>query len=502
MLATRRLAKEEREPRCFDKFEISEFEKDYRRIVSTDAFRRLQDKTQVFPLEKSDFVRTRLTHSVEASSIAKQLGVMVYKDLKNHRIENGTFQISAEQALDVSDVLMCAGLLHDVGNPPFGHFGEAVIGQWFADNLDLKFKGVSIAERLNAQQKSDLLNFEGNAQALRTLLRRDCTCNGSGSNLTCAVLATLVKYPVDSCLFDGDSDDVKLHKPGFFHSEKNVAREVFAETGMLKPDGVVARHPLTFLLEAADDIAYATGDLEDAFKKHYFSLNEFVEYFRAEREKLLKRDGCDINEKSGELLDDLSCLIRDNDGNASDLEIFQKWIEGVRRWLMYVCAYSFTANIRKIMDGAYSNDLFDDTFHSVTIKILKGAMTEFVYDDFEIAKLELAAQTILYDLLGKFVGAVLYYDDPGYTEKRSDDELEVTTACEKIDNHANKPCFTAAHKKLCNVISESCRAEYERAKTDDENNNLYLRLRMVVDYVSGMTDSYAKSLYQELCGIY
>lgn len=487
LLTTTRLSDEEPDLRVFEKFEISEFEKDYRRIVSSESFRRLQDKTQVFPLDKSDFVRTRLTHSIEVSSIAKQLGMMSYKNLKNHRKDDMGYQLSSEQALEVSDVLMCAGLLHDIGNPPFGHFGEAVISQWFVDHADLEFKGASLKERLEGRRFCDLTHFEGNAQALHTLLKHSCTFNGSGSNLTCAVLATLVKYPVDSLSFDKESADIKLHKPGVYHAEDVLAKKVFSCTGTLQQDGTVARHPLTFLLESADDIAYATGDLEDAFKKRAFSLDEFVKFYRAKRDKLLEEGTFGDDEKSENLIDRLEELIKNSDGNISQSEIFQTWLEYVRRWLMYVCAYSFTSKIKQIMDGTYEKELFEETFHVVSIEILKSAMAEFVYDDFEIAKLELAAQTILCTLLDKFVEAILYYDDPKYTLTKNGQKVV---------------CHTATHAKLCSMVSESCKSDYANKRTEDENENLYNRLLMIVDYISGMTDSYAKSLYQELCGIY
>ena len=168
LLSTEKLASEIAEPAVFKDYPINEFEKDYSKIVSSAAFRRLQDKTQVFPLDKSDFIRTRLTHSIEVSTIARQLGIMISKNTTKYKPDD----IDTEDAEGIASVLLCAGLLHDLGNPPFGHFGETVIGDWFKENLDcIDYKGKSLRTWLNDQMVSDLENFEGNAQALRILLK-------------------------------------------------------------------------------------------------------------------------------------------------------------------------------------------------------------------------------------------------------------------------------------------------------------------------------------------
>ena len=151
---------------------MNELEKDYQSIISSSAFRRLQDKTQVFPLDKSDFVRTRLTHSMEASTIARQLGIMVTNNEKGYLREE--FNKNSELKEQIPIILSCAGLLHDIGNPPFGHFGEVIIGEWFKTELakdSFVYKGKKVRDVLTEQMRKDLENFEGNAQALRILSR-------------------------------------------------------------------------------------------------------------------------------------------------------------------------------------------------------------------------------------------------------------------------------------------------------------------------------------------
>ena len=264
----------------------SEFEKDYHRIIGSASFRRLQDKTQVFPLDKSDFIRTRLTHSLEVSSIAKSLGQMISQDIIRSK-RDPQFDIQMQE--DVCNILQCAGLIHDIGNPPFGHFGETAIREWFAMHLPkLMYKGKPVTQYLNKQMLADFYNFEGNAQALRLLTKLHFLIDENGMNLTYALLDTIVKYPVPSTQIDEDSGDVRTKKMGYFLAEQELYRKIATETGT-----VGTRHPLTYILEAADDIAYSTADIEDAFKKGCISyvelLYELEQYEKkaSEREKAL-----------------------------------------------------------------------------------------------------------------------------------------------------------------------------------------------------------------------
>lgn len=215
LLSTKKLKPEAEEVSNFKEYPINEFEKDYNIIVSSAAFRRLQDKTQVFPLDKSDFVRTRLTHSIEVSTIARQLGIMISQNSTMYKPKDMTPEIGDE----ISSVLLCAGLLHDLGNPPFGHFGETVIGDWFKNNLGkIKYKDKPINEWLTDQMCLDLEHFEGNAQALRILLKAQ---KNSEINISEAIISTLVKYPTDSGSVDKESADIKKHKLGFLKPSKN-----------------------------------------------------------------------------------------------------------------------------------------------------------------------------------------------------------------------------------------------------------------------------------------
>jgi len=465
LLSIDKLVGEEAKSHHWEKYPINNFETDYHRIVSSGAFRRLQDKTQVFPLDKSDFVRTRLTHSIEVSTIARQLGIMITKNKTDFLPQ----EFKGYVAEDIPSVLLCAGLLHDLGNPPFGHFGEEIIGSWFKDNLTkIEYKGIPLKSVLDTQMIKDLESFEGNAQALRILAKARLN---SEINLSFSVISTMLKYPTSSLYFDKNSDDCKKRKMGYFLAEQESFFEISRIVGTIDENGEVRRHPLSFVLEAADDIAYATADLEDALKKGLFSLDEFISFFESARKD-------DKFEYSKELIDNLKNRRANNGKSESDSRIFSEWMTYVRKWLKYAVAFRFSSNYSEIMDGSYKNDLFHGTFHEITIKILKNAMATFAFDSPSIVKLELSAQNILSFLLDNFVRAVLYYD------------------CE-CDIY--KP--SKADRKLWRLLSNNHRKDYDAAKKPCEIWNLYLRLLMVTDFISGMTDSFARTLYRELYGI-
>ena len=471
LLSTETQVKREVEPKDFAKYPMDDLEKDYKAIISSAAFRRLQDKTQVFPLDKSDFVRTRLTHSLEVSTIARQLGIMITRNATGYLPDDFKNKDGKDKLVEkIPEVLSCAGLLHDLGNPPFGHFGEVVIGDWFKNEFQKEefcYKKIAIRELLTEQMQSDLKNFEGNAQALRILSKIRNKGKSHEINLTTGVIGALIKYPTDSLHVTNKKDpDIRRHKLGYYFAEQETFEKVSKETGTWIDEKNVARHPLTFLMEAADDIAYSTADLEDALKKKMFSLKEFIAYFKGNLED---------DEKAQLLIKDLERRLENVQDEESEMIAFQNWMDYARGWFMYCVTYSFSRNYKSIMNGEFQRELMQGTFHEKSMKIFKNAMVEFVYEQPEIVKLELSAKKIISTLLDDFIYAVIYMDE---TE-------------EEYKNHQFQ-------KKLCSLIPDNLKADYEKAKTNDEGYNLYLRMMMITDFISGMTDSYAKNLYQEL----
>lgn len=475
LLSVERLAEPEREPEAFDKYPINEFEKDYQAIITSAAFRRLQDKTQVFPLDQSDFVRTRLTHSIEVSTVARQLGEMAVQNFR--QFPGRQRALSDRAAGDIPSVLMCAGLLHDLGNPPFGHFGEALIGEWFREHLDtIAYQDRPLRAWLTPQMARDLEHFEGNAQALRILAKAR---HGGETDLTFAVMGTLIKYPTDSLSFDRAAPELCRHKLGYFAAEEGVFRRITDTLGTRAPSGEVCRHPLTYLLEAADDIAYATADLEDALKKELFTLDEFLAFFRDGYgpEAPVPHAPADYTDR---LYEDLVRRRGENPTPERDAAAFRGWLGLVRRWLMYCAAFRFSSSFQEILAGTFQQDLFWETNHSLTIRLLKEAMAHYAYDSAGIVRLELAAHSTLTFLLDRLVRAVLYQDG---------DYRNGGFAPSSVD------------KKYLRIIPAAYLQDYQATRTGDEGEDLYRRLLVVTDFLSGMTDSYARRLYREVSGI-
>lgn len=446
----------------------SEFEKDYHRIIGSASFRRLQDKTQVFPLDKSDFIRTRLTHSLEVSSFAKSLGQNIGENILLYKKDTG---FTPRMKEDICSILQCAGLIHDIGNPPFGHFGELAIREWFERNLPvLKFHGKPIDQMLTERMREDLYHFEGNAQALRLVSKLHFLVDEHGMNLTYALLNTIVKYPVASDEIDPKSGNIKDKKLGYYLADAEIFREIQEATGT---NG--RRHPLTFILEAADDIAYKTADIEDAFIKGFISYHKLLEELTELQVMYGKSDANTFN--PARLLDEL--YLRGKDKHVEDPEEYaiKNWIVRVQGFLINCATYGFTSNYNEIMAGEYEHDLFYHTFAEKLMDMLGDLAFREVFTSDTIYRMEVAEATMIDYLMDRFVSAVIKYDDK--EEKMG--TLDIRMVSFISSNYKNAYHFQA------------------QGKSDEER--LYLRLLLVTDYICGMTDSYAKRLYQELKAI-
>ena len=449
----------------------NEFQKDYHRIICSASFRRLQDKTQVFPLDNSDFVRTRLTHSLEVASFAKSLGQTAFQYLIDNNKDD---ELTPEIKEKVCSILECAGLLHDIGNPPFGHFGEDSIRNWFKTNLSkIEYKGTSVENNLNEQMKNDLYHFEGNAQALRLLTKLHYLVDENGMHLTYALLNTLIKYPVSSCEINKKSGNIKDKKMGYYFAEQELFEDITESTGAIN-----CRYPLTYLLEAADDIAYHTADIEDAVKKGFLSYSQLLEELRSEVyiKKCADERELQSYQSAVAMLESKYARAKEKSMPNPELNAVQNWIIYVQGQLLYCASYGFTKNYQCIMNGTFNREVMSVSRGNALSEALGSIAFEYVFKSQIIYKTEIAAGNMINFLLDKFVPTAVKYD--------TDDEL------------------SPMDKRIIYLISDNYRQIYKiYSSGKDENEKLYLRLLLVTDYICGMTDSFAKRLYQELNGI-
>ena len=410
----------------------SDFERDYDRLVFSSPFRRLQNKTQVFPLPGSIFVHNRLTHSLEVSCVGKSLA----REIALRLMPKYASELWVDKLRDIGEIVAAACLAHDLGNPPFGHSGEKTIGAYFSEGA-----GLALKDKFTADQWNDLIHFEGNANSLRTLVHQFKGRRPGGFAMTYSTLASIVKYPYSSSQANAKG------KFGFFTSEKEVFERIAAELGMLQvgPERY-ARHPLVYLVEAADDICYQVMDIEDGHKLKLISTEETLELllsFFDESEQLHKREVmarvADPNEKVGYMR---SCIV------------------GL---LVQECAQTFVAREAEIMSGTFEGSLIDHVSARATegYQRCSDLAYEKLYRAGYVVDVDLAGNRIINLLLEKLIEAVLH-------PERNYSQLLLNKFPQQYDVHAP---------------------------------TLFEKIQAVLDHISAMTDVYALNLYRQLDGI-
>ncbi len=359
----------------------SDFQRDYDRLIFSSPFRRLQNKTQVFPLPGSIFVHNRLTHSLEVSSVGRSMGNEIAL-----RLRDKYASVSWTQKLDcLRDIVAAACLCHDLGNPPFGHSGEKTISTYFSEG-----NGQALKEQVGNREWADLINFEGNANSFRLLTHRFKGRRNGGMAMTYSSLASIVKYPYSS-LHAGEKG-----KFGFFSSEEEIFRRVATQLGMPETDsGKFARHPLVYVTEAADDICYQIMDLEDAHKLKIIGLQEVVEllfgFFGStdkERMQRMMNHLDDPNEKIA--------YLRSNAIGAMVVD----------------CADVFSKNEETILAGEFRGTLVDNMNPRLKDAYAKCSATAWnkIYCAPEVVDIELAGNRIITYLLDTLMDAVMNPD--------------------------------------------------------------------------------------------
>ncbi|CAM3827445.1 dGTPase [Rahnella bruchi] len=472
---------------------VRQFESDRGRIINSAAIRRLQQKTQVFPLEKNAAVRSRLTHSLEV----QQVGRHIAKEILHRLRRQG--KLEAYGLDDVTDpfesVVEMACLMHDIGNPPFGHFGESAINNWFAKRLDTASCGETPQEtdsclvaslrlaagevelnRLRSKIRYDLCNFEGNAQAIRlvfTLLKL---------NLTYSQTACILKYtrPAYS-MTKLPSHDYLMKKPGFYLAEEPFIKDLRSELSL----GEFNRFPLTYIMEAADDISYCIADLEDAVEKNIFSVDQLYNYLCREWGEIEKNDFFDKVVRTAYEKMDKAKTFR----NPVDYFFMELRVQTVKQLVPHA-ARRFIDNIEDIYQGTFNHALLEDESQANRLlEIYKSVAFKQVFNHHEVEELELQGYRVISGLLDIY--------SPLLDMPISDFSLLV-----QEDTHRNYPIET----RLLHKISAKHRLAYNNAITALEGlpsgehaaQEFYYRARMIQDYISGMTDLYAYDEYRRL----
>ena len=433
LVSTRRLGKG---PAVKDEdlFNRTQFQRDYDRIIFSSPFRRMQNKTQVFPLPGSIFVHNRLTHSLEVASVGRSLGNILSEKLIQSGEKNPLLH-------ELGAVVSAACLAHDMGNPPFGHAGEEAISNYFREG-----NGKNLELLVAPDEWNDFLYFDGNANALRLLSHQFDGRREGGFALTYTTLASIVKYPYESV-------GVTKSKFGFFQSEKNLYHDLARELGIIQLESnpmKFVRHPLVFLVEAADDICYQIMDLEDAHKLRILDFKKtkqlFLNFYDEQKDKK-----------------QLDKILRTFQVVTDKNEQIAYLRAGVINKLVHECIRVFEEKQKAIMEG---------TFQSALIKEITGrpeeAMAEIgplsvekIYHDRTVVEIEMAGYKILGTLLDEFITAVLSPD-------------------------------AGLSRRLLSLMPPQYRGNHQ---------SQYQKIQSVIDFVSGMTDLYALDLYRKIKGI-
>ncbi len=422
-----------------------EVESDRSRVLYSSAFRRLQRKTQVFPLDDNAAIRTRLTHSLEVAHVGRFLATRVIAYLREAgRLHE--FGLDSEYAHAFTVTVEVACLLHDIGNPPFGHFGEVAIGRWFEEH----------APSVNAQ---DICRFDGNPQGFRIISRLAGADSATGLNLTLSQLAATLKY--QSILRERS----RFKKFGAFDSEEETLRRIRACFG-LKPE---QRFCIAYLMEAADDISYCLSDLEDGVEKGLLTYESFLK---------------DIEDQSDAEAMEVIEIGKKAAASAPQVDKLVAFRSGVIRHIVDTAAKRYVDTHASILTGEPKELLPEATSEGAFLKAVKTYVGRNVYDNDVILRLEIGGLSIVKGLLDCFA--------PLLQVRRED-------VCNMIEGGRVKG--KDVERRLLMLIAKSHKAAYHKAyEATHGDAEMTLRARMIVDYISGMTDSFAMETYQRLTG--
>lgn len=481
----------DKQKQCDPYYIIKNFESDRGRVINSAAIRRLQQKTQVFPLERNSFVRTRLTHSMEVQQIGRYIVKEIFQLLSDDKLKKWELtdaQVPFESLVEI------ACLMHDIGNPPFGHFGESAIGDWFSHYFNEKqsyFSDENIApehQELAKKMQEDLCNFEGNAQAIRlvySLLKL---------NLTYSQTASILKY-TRPAYFNKDEaqaafPDFKylLKKPGYYLSEEAFIEKLYDVLQM----GQFTRFPLTYIMEAADDISYCLADLEDAVEKNIFTVEQLYEYLKQNwtENKAIEKGDLFIK-----VIDSAFDKYQKQKKHpyVNDVEdyFFRELRVGAVMRLVSFAAKRFVTHLPAVFAGTFNASLLDGDAEEVRLlNTFKSVSYRYVFIHESIGLLELQGSRIINGLFDIYSALLAL----------SADEMKILMDENGLKKYpAESHLFRKLPRKYLFAYQNALRnLDKKASKKEVEMWEFYYRCRLLQDYVSGMTDLYAYEEYQKL----
>lgn len=434
----------------------TEYERDWDRIIFSSPFRRLQNKTQVFPLPEEVFVHNRLTHSLEVASIGRSLGKIIGKKISQFEEIKEDEKARPFYRNNLKNVIASACLAHDLGNPAFGHSGEEAISKYFKKRDTTKADDLRFKSNFSSDEWKDLITFEGNANALRVLTMQQKGRVTGGFRLTHSTIGSILKYPCESLA--SQKNILHRKKYGYFKIDEEVFLDVANELNLIpdnsaKPQIAFKRHPFVYLVEAADDIAYNIIDFEDAHRLGILTYDEVRGSFL----KIINQGPNNDIDSIERLADSLK-----EDKNESIAYLRAKSINT----LIYKCVDVFWNNKELILKGEYEKSLIQDIPElQQVMKDIEITSIEKIYNARKVVELEIAGFRIMSGLVEDFVTSAL-------TSKNDRDKEQ-------------------------NKILELLPKQY----SFDESCSPYEKVMHILDFISGMTDLFALKLYRKLRGI-
>lgn len=456
----------------------NEFESDMGRVIFSPALRRMHDKAQVIPLTSGDSIHTRLTHSLEVMSIAYSLGVALCRDERFKEAYGEDNALLYESQIPV--ILKTAALAHDIGNPPFGHFGETIIQKYFREYFEKK------GQILPEEEKADFTEFDGNAQGFRILTRLQYLGDLAGLNLTYATLGAYTKYPNSGQRQKGKYIGLKKH--GVFTTERAVLEDIEKECGLQSEStgwGIYTRrHPLSFLVEAADSICYNVMDIEDGVNKKWFSYKTVIEGLNA----FLNKDKKD-QEKRVDIQGIVGMKLIPKDKRTDKKKMVDFRI-CVISYFVKLAVKNFVDNLEGIDKGTYTKELIEDDSNKIS-KAFQRFAQERIYTQREIQEIELTGVSVITGLLNYLTDYVFSTDEQYRRRAKS----IISRNCLKVVMHESKMKDGTIQDGEKYYFSGTEMRNFDLDKLSTRS-----KLRMIVDFVSGMTDKYAVNLYRQLNG--